>query len=845
MLKQFALCTLVLACFGCQPGSQPHLSQADHLSNQHHVSSLSQSDVQEIAAQLSVHYTVLNNTSQVDCATQINQGKCFIAQLHYQAGKRAVPVGSKIYFSHIAPIVEENAPMVDIAHINGDLHVLTLLQPLEANSAIRVEVKAPFWHASQSDVMPNHYLVVGDSEPVIIDSTRRKFDSVTGIGYSQHAGSWEKAQQYRRREDDIFPLEDLAHIYHNSVAQWELIEAVSPLPNVQTRHDSGMTRSLNHIQFASVNLLPEMVKKQLMTLGLPLASSGELVKVLVGQAEFDSPYGYELSVTDKDISIKAATQTALAYGFVTLAQLYDSHNQQLPETHIRDYPRFAFRGVHIDIARHFLGYDAVDSLLEQMFALKLNKLHLHLSDDEGWRLAIPELPELTEVGGYRCHDLTEQSCLLPQLGSGPHKSAQGNGFLTTEQYVSLVRKAHEFGIEVIPSFDMPGHARAAVKAMEVRYNRFMAAGEPELAKAYLLTDMQDSTEYYSIQFYRDNTMNPCLDSTYHFLQTVLSSIVDMHQSAGVPLRTYHLGADETGGAWLESPICAAKGLKPEHLLGYFVDKVIDIGNEMGLTMAGWSDGMQETLANLEGKNVQVNIWAALYGTGTQTTRRFIDAGVPTILSMPDILYFDFPYRNHPLEPGYYWASKSTSTKRVFDFMPGQLARHAELWPDRLGHAYQDDEASPPDSSIEGIQAQLWSEVVPYQTNMEYLLYPRILAFAERAWSTPSWQQSTLNDSDWEAQRRQDWMRFAANLTNQHLPRLLQQGIKARVPLPGAILQQSKLHMRSPLPNLVLEYSVDGVTWQTYVSPVHVPSDVWVRTRLDNTDFTSAETRLLY
>ena len=112
-------------------------------------------------------------------------------------------------------------------------------------------------------------------------------------------------------------------------------------------------------------------------------------------------------------------------------------------------------------------------------------------------------------------------------------------------------------IEVIPSIDMPGHSRAAIRAMEARYARLIAAGKKVEAEQYRLIDPADTTEYRSVQHYSDNTLNVCLPATYRFIDTVVDAFADMHRQAGVPLKTFHLGADETAGAWVKSPACAA------------------------------------------------------------------------------------------------------------------------------------------------------------------------------------------------------------------------------------------------------------------------------------------------
>jgi len=929
--------------------------------NEAHSTKLNQSQLQAIAQTLQVQYQVLSNVSQRACATTINNGQCFTARLSYQNGATAIPANVHIYFSHIAPIVSVDSKQVTIEHVNGDLHKLSFVEGLAANARLSVEIMAPFWHASRSDVMPNHYLAIDSLasavegaathstttaaqelalqpeptlNPEIVASTKRIRDANTGIEYAAHAGNWQQEQQYRRRADDNLPLENpqqlFAHYpdWSELAANWkshpnnnnhkgetnELIERdpesdpgqkARPIPNVSSRKDSSERLKLTSVQLkfnadepalnAAIQVLNEAGIAVVSTVGKTdvessvegMSQSAEDVLVAISlDKTIVNPDAYRLNITNKQIHIQAGTRQGAVYALLTLSQLYHPTTQSLPVTQINDAPRFGFRGLHLDVARHFPGKQAIETVLAQMFRLKLNKLHLHLSDDEGWRLAIPSLPELTEIGGFRCHDLQENRCLLPQLGSGPHKTATGNGFLTVADYQDLLTQAQRYGIEVIPSFDMPGHARAAVKAMQARYRRLMAAGKPQQAKAFLLADPQDTTDYLSIQFYRDNTINPCMDSSYHFIETVLRDIHTMHQQVGVPLQTYHLGADETAGAWKQSPICAAKHMEAEQLLPYFVARVVDIGNSLGLVMAGWSDGMEESLESLErireatpggshkihkepknqsgartSINTQVNIWDTLYWGAADKVEEFSRHGVPVVLSLPDVLYFDFPYRSHPLEPGYYWGSRSVSTRKVFQFMPEQLRRMADVWPDRFGNPYGDvakvsdilDGSPQPNShsapAIRGLQAQLWTEVTSTQQAVEYMLFPRLFAFAERAWHYPPWQkpeeqepdsqEPQLDSSELAQQRLTDWHSFAYSLANSHIPRVVKQGINVRIAPPGAQFKNGQLHMKSALPGLALQYSNDGINWLPYHTPVAVEQPVWVRSQLPETGRFSA------
>ena len=188
------------------------------------------------------------------------------------------------------------------------------------------------------------------------------------------------------------------------------------------------------------------------------------------------PEAYRLSMQREGIDVAATSAAGARYALESLAQQAAHENRSIRPLKIEDSPRFGFRGLHIDLARNFHSKAEVLKVIEQMGRYKLNKLHLHLGDDEGWRLEIAQFPELTEVGAYRCFDPSETRCLLPQLGSGPDRDTPVNGYLTRADYIEILKAAKARGIEVIPSFDMPGHSRAAIHSMEARYRRLMALG---------------------------------------------------------------------------------------------------------------------------------------------------------------------------------------------------------------------------------------------------------------------------------------------------------------------------------------------------------------------------------
>jgi hexosaminidase len=478
-----------------------------------------------------------------------------------------------------------------------------------------------------------------------------------------------------------------------------------------------------------------------------------------------------------------------------------------------------------------------------MAAYKLNKLHIHLADDEGWRIEIPALPELASIGSKRCHDPEERTCLLPQLGAGPEGTGGSNGYLSTADYVAILKAATARHIEVIPSIDMPGHSRAAIKAMEARYARLARSGRRQEASRYRLIDPADRTAYRSIQNYNDNTLNVCIPATYSFVETVVDAFAAMHREAGAPLRIFHLGADETAGAWVKSPACARmiaenKG-DGRQLTPRFIERVSAILAAKGIATGGWSDGMGHTRASAMPKAVQTNIWGLMHSGAVTEAHDQLNRGWDVVLSIPSYLYLDMPYAPHPEEGGYTWAARGIDNHRIFGFMPGNLPANAATTLDVTATAkgIADEPALAAGRQITGIQGQLWSETVRTDGQVDYMLFPRLLGLAERAWSpatwapayqpgaTYSWQDARVDLPKLEA----GWKDFAGRVAAQ-FPLLDRAGIAYRVAPPGARIINGMLHANTEFPGTRTEYRTAQGSWTSYVRPVAVSGPVEIRSR---------------
>lgn len=821
--------------------------------------SLTQDQLRATADSLKVKYQVKSNLDLSGCDINFEQGKCYQAELRLTFANPMPAKGWDIYFSQVTPIQWEGSEDFDIERINGDLHKLSPTRKIIAEKQYVLPLRVGFWSVSKTDVMPNYFIVADGLTPAVINSTVEEWDEETGLPILPHAGEFKTNQQKRRNSQDQLELGNAINDYHR-YASINTKPGDSPSTRIipKAKHSRASGKWFN-VNFGLSFSTHDQVKyasaiERLAEIGLNQHKMGLNVQISINSEKIEDRESYQLRVMDSTIDITADSEAGAYYALMSLSQLYNRKSAQLPIIAINDSPEHSFRGLHIDVARNFHSKGLILRLLNQMAALKLNKLHLHLADDEGWRVEIPGLPELTEIGAFRCFDLSEQTCLLPQLGSGPFRDVKVNGFYSQQEYVDIVKYAAQRHIEVIPSLDMPGHSRAAVKSMQARHTRLKSAGNLAAANEYLLTDPLNESRYSSVQYYDDNTINPCIDSTYNFIAKVLSEVAHYHELAGFPLKRYHIGADETAGAWVKSPACQkliyqnTSGLaKPEDLNGYFINRIASMLAKKGIVAGAWSDGAKSLLGKSDTPQMQVNLWGPLFWEGHNEAHEFINEDWKGILSIPDVLYFDFPYSANANEPGYYWASRSTDSFKVFQLMPNNLPAHASFWLDRLGVPYTANRQVPllVGKKIAGIQAQMWSETTRSDKAVEYMLFPRLVAMAERAWHKAKWatpydpkkaygyNSPSLTDEQLLSQS-QDWADFSNVFENKILPHLIEQDIVVRIPPPGAIIVNGILHANSLFPGLHIYYKSEKGDWKRYFAPVSITGKVQLKTVLHQT-----------
>jgi hexosaminidase len=578
---------------------------------------------------------------------------------------------------------------------------------------------------------------------------------------------------------------------------------------------------------------------------------------------------YQLTaMPGRGIEIVGSDPAGVLYGIQTLRALLpvEAYRTRAAETEIdavriADAPRFRYRGVHLDVARNFQTKQTVTKLLDLMAFYKLNRLHLHLTDDEGWRIEIRALPELTEVGGRRGHTRDESNHLIPSHGSGPFPDdavSSGNGFYTQDDFVEILQLAHARHITVIPELDFPGHARAAIKAMEARHNRLLARGEASAAEEFLLREPLDASQYESVQMWRDNVVDVGREATYRFLSVVVAELSQIYQRAGVPLTTIHLGGDEVpAGVWEKSTACAQLPLRSNSKIPrrgqleiHFLNRASEILTANSVQPACWDDCLLMELGDdggagnarrVAGKpSPTAYVWNNVVSWGREDAAyRLANAGFDVVLCNATHLYFDLACEKDPQEPGYYWAG-FVNPRAPFEFVPLDVLKNVvrdgmgrSIAPDAFAHRQQLSEQGA--QHILGIQGQLWAENLRSSGMLEYMAFPRLIALAERAWSkSPAWAQ--IDDAAQRSrQMNDDWNQFANRLGQYELPRLdyLAGGVHYRLPPPGAVFQNGSVYANVELPGLTIRYTTDGSdphpTSSVYQAPISRARTVKLRT----------------
>ena len=397
--------------------------------------------------------------------------------------------------------------------------------------------------------------------------------------------------------------------------------------------------------------------------------------------------GYRLTFDSGNVTLEAQTNDGHRHGLVTLAQIVlgargDAQRFGFPVGGtITDVPRFNWRGLHLDVARTFYPVAEVLAVVDLMAWLKLSVFHLHLNDDEGWRIAIDGYPEIAEIAAWRGHGLP----IPPLLGSGP---APYGGVYSAADLAALHKHATGLGITILPEIDVPGHGHAALTAL------------PHLR------EVGDAGGYHSIQGFFANALNPVLPQTHAFLTAVFDTV--LHRFPGPHI---HIGGDEVADdTWFRSPaaIAAAKG---RHTTGALQSRILNPVHQQ-LTRAGrrtvvWEDAILN--ADLAPGQTTAIVWQH-----PDRAHVLAERGYDVVLAPGNAYYLDMAETDDWNSMGGHWAG-TVPLEKTYDFEAGLG------WPpSRL-------------ERLRGVHACIWGENMHDRRNFDALVFPRILAFAERAW----------------------------------------------------------------------------------------------------------------
>ena len=570
---------------------------------------------------------------------------------------------------------------------------------------------------------------------------------------------------------------------------------------------------------------------------------------------------YKLSINENKISIEASGRAGALYGLQSLKQLFlasSLENNMLKHMNINDSPRFSYRGMLLDISRNFYGPDKIKQILDYLSFFKINHLDFRLTDDEGWRLEIPGLEELTEVGSKRAYTKDEFESLIPMYGSGPDINSTGSGYLSRVDFIEILQYADHRNIKIIPQISYPSHMRSAIISMDVRYQKYMELGNQEEAEKYLLSDPDDESEYYSAQGFDDNIACICRESAFTFYEKVIDEIYLMYQEAGVELNKFGIAADELPyGAWQKSPICdqymEENSIAGDYNALYEImqRRVYDKLSSYNATMTGWDDillkltekNQSETQIKdfFKGDDILLFVWKNDWGQGRQDMiYKYANLGYKTVMSNSSAFYFDMVDDKDLDNVGLSWSGyadyKDMWTVDVFDIFNDSYG----VEKNNISKEYiESSEKLNPNNidNIIGIQSQIWSETIRNEDILDYMFMPNIIVFSQKAWSQdPEWMKIS-DKTKREYTLDYEWNKFTNTIGQRVLPIIdnIYGGLSYDLPKPGGIIKNDSLYANSVFPGLNIKYTLDGslpgIESMNYNNPVKLNQADIVNLRL--------------
>ncbi|RKR84540.1 hexosaminidase [Mucilaginibacter gracilis] len=507
-------------------------------------------------------------------------------------------------------------------------------------------------------------------------------------------------------------------------------------------------------------LLNNMVANGLGTYLKYGTGAGTNVIKLVTDASVTANEGYILSITPKKIILSAKSGAGMVRGIETIRQLMPDNVELangtklkqlvLPSVNIEDYSTYTWRGMHLDVSRHFFSIAYIKKYIDLLALYKFNTLHLHLTDDQGWRIEIKKYPKLTEQGAWRTFNNQDSVCMEkaktnPDFAIDPKHIITRNGktlyggFYTQQQMKGIVAYAAQRHIDIIPEVDMPGHMMAAIN----NYPYLSCDGGSKWGEVFT------------------TPICPCNESTFTFAENVYKEIFEIF-----PSKYIHIGGDEVDGSgWAKSGACKALMVKEgittaAQLQSYFINRMEKFFNKNGRKLIGWDDVLEGGIS----PTAIVMYWRSWKPNAPVTAAK---NGNKVIMTPGSPLYFD----NEP---------DKNSVYNVYHFNPV---------PEKLNAT----EAK----NIIGAQANVWTERIPTENRGDYMIFPRLTALAEVLWTGKNDYQGYL------ARLQQNYPRLDALNVHYRLPDL------QNVAQNNVFTNQATLNITAPLPQMVMRYTTDG------------------------------------
>lgn len=498
--------------------------------------------------------------------------------------------------------------------------------------------------------------------------------------------------------------------------------------------------------------------------------------------------GYKLVASPTSITIKANKPAGLFYGVQTLLQLLPKEIESktvvknikwaIPSVEITDYPRFGWRGLMLDVSRHFFTKDEVKKFIDEMSRYKYNLLHWHLTDDEGWRIEIKSLPKLTEVGAWNVKKVGRFGEFSEAEKDEPRNYG---GFYTQEDIKEVVKYAKDHFVDVLPEVDVPGHSLAAIAAYPELScsngvkNKGVSSGE----------SIKDWNTHTALV---DDNLCPSNENVYTFLDKVFGEMAPLF-----PFEYIHVGGDETFKTfWEESDAVKAlmqkEGLKTmEEVQGYFENRVEKIVNSKGKKMMGWDEILEGGVS----PTAAVMSWRGTKG-GVEASNK----GHEVVMSPTTFVYLDYMQADEIMEPKIY---ASLRLNKTYSYEPISEGINAKL--------------------VKGVQGNLWTEQIYNYRQIQYMVWPRAFAISEIGWSPSG---------------RKNWDGFV-NRVEQHFKRFDVAEMKYAPSMYDPEFSVTKndkneltVSLTTELKDLDIYYSFDNTYpdkfYPKYTSPVAVPKD---------------------